>query len=730
MDSSVRKAIIIHGKHNTAHSHPIPVVEKTTYAVQAAYANVVRAHGVLGATVQKVDNAPSTSILLDGKMPAEFSPALQNKRAKRQIIRKEKLNVHSQGLGIPGVVELQIRDQSKPAEERYVHQVTLDGTGGVLIFTCYTRLLKLIHEVTSFEVYYKKLTRAVTIMRVYLNRASTEYFTLMFDGVCDLVLNLTGRPMAFKRFQKDGNLLCMNTDMEAAQVLGAGASFLKTNDPSFSGIATEESSVLVQYFVKLCLVHVKRGINDFRSQLSSQDYQHLITFMTHIKSQSDLLKFDEWVRHHNNKKLTVEGIEKARIINLKVIQELEIAEQTGILTNLHNGLHQQLSRSTKRQTKAAEKSREATAQANTISQLQETIEREKQAEKEAKARRKELEEQLKSARQGSGTVRTPGQKATKSTSSSSGRVKVSSSGVIDDTSSNTNSGAQTGTSAVDGITSDAVPDGPDAASVAGNFNIFGGLPLDETPLIETPGENFDQFDLSFLDMPLGSAEGSFSAPVQDSLGHDHVGTIPEEYGSGHLFDSGFLWPDNHSGHVGEGVGFYSLPDTVSTSSLFSDMEPLPSDSEYLSEGGHSDTFSHSSGFDGNDSAGGYSGLDVYSMDEVSFTHTSDPSGGIFNATTTSFQEPMQQSLSPFEFDDLLDVPSPPSSPNRFDERLPAPPSPLLEPDPEPHHDVKETKKRCRTGDALALDEAEVIEGTRARKRTNKSLGISGVRDNE
>ncbi|KAK7023570.1 hypothetical protein VNI00_016656 [Paramarasmius palmivorus] len=801
LDSSIRKAIIVHGKNNTPHSHPIPVLEKATYTVQEAYASVVRAHGVLGATVQKVDNASSTSILLDGKMPAEFSPALQNKRAKREIIRKEKLNVHSQGLGIPGVVDLQVRDQNKPVEERYVHRVSLDDSGGVLIFTCYTRLLKLIHEVTSFEgdtafkrlrdlnewemvIYYKKLTRAVTIMRVYLNRASTEHFTLMFDGVRNLVLNLTGRPMAFKRFQKDGNLLCMNTDMEAAQVLGAGASFLKTNDPSYSGITTVDASIFVQYFVKLCLVHVKRGINDFRSQLSSQDYEHLISFMTHIKSQLDLLKFDEWIRHHNNKKLTgegqhhwsndltdtqltiVEGIEKARNIDLKVIQELEIAEKTGVLTNPHNGLHQRLSRNIKRQTKAVEKSREATAQATTISRLQETIEKEKHMEKEAKARRKELEEQLKSARQGSGqsrrsgslqgSLKVSGRKTTKSTSSSSGRVKVSNDAVTDSRPDDANFTLNSeDTSGVDGFVSDIVhnhdSDEPDSASVVGNFNIFEGLALDTT-LIETQGlgENFDQFDQSFLDVPLASS--SF-ASVQDSLdqGQVTVGSMPEEYDSERLLDSGFVWPDNHTGQVGLGelgADFYNLPDaTVSTSSLFSNgsmenlvgshysesrslsdfqMEPLPSDSEYLSEGGYSDAFSHSSGFDG----AGYSGLDSYSMDDLSFMHVAGNTSSILNSTTTSFQEPIQQSLSPFH--DLLDIPSPPSSPNRFDERLPVPPSPLSEHDAgmEPYHGVKETKKRRRTGDALALDEAQVIEGTRARKRTNKSLGISGVCDNE
>ena len=53
--------------------------------------------------------------------------------------------------------------------------------------------------------------------------------------------------------------MAMNVDLEAAQVLGAGDSFLKTNKLEYySGIETDDLAELVEYFTKACHTHVKR----------------------------------------------------------------------------------------------------------------------------------------------------------------------------------------------------------------------------------------------------------------------------------------------------------------------------------------------------------------------------------------------------------------------------------------------------------------------------------------
>lgn len=87
-----------------------------------------------------------------------------------------------------------------------------------------------------------------------------EQYKAIFDELQRLTLKLTGKPLRFKRLSKGGNLLTLGVDLEAAQVLGAGDSFLPTNEPEYSGIHTTKSEELVQYFTRACLTHVKRYV--------------------------------------------------------------------------------------------------------------------------------------------------------------------------------------------------------------------------------------------------------------------------------------------------------------------------------------------------------------------------------------------------------------------------------------------------------------------------------------
>ena len=93
---------------------------------------------------------------------------------------------------------------------------------------------------------------------MYINKADTKFYTILFDELQELTLRLTGKPLRFKRFSPDGNLLCMNADMEAAQILGAGHSFMKTNNTSYSGIDVTSPEELLAFFVRVCLTHSKR----------------------------------------------------------------------------------------------------------------------------------------------------------------------------------------------------------------------------------------------------------------------------------------------------------------------------------------------------------------------------------------------------------------------------------------------------------------------------------------
>jgi hypothetical protein len=98
----------------------------------------------------------------------------------------------------------------------------------------------------------------VTIGRAYTNRANREYYHMLFDEAQKSILSITSKPLRFKRLSRGGNLRAMGVDLEAAQVLGAGDSFLPTNQPEYSGIHTVDAEEIVQYFTRACFAHVKR----------------------------------------------------------------------------------------------------------------------------------------------------------------------------------------------------------------------------------------------------------------------------------------------------------------------------------------------------------------------------------------------------------------------------------------------------------------------------------------
>ena len=145
---------------------------------------------------------------------------------------------------------------------------------------------------------------------MYVNKADTDYYAILFDELQEMTLRLTGKPLQFKRLSRDRNLLCMNADMEAAQVLGAARSFMKTNDIAYSGINVTSPEELLPYFVQVCLTHSKRyvhilvsliivtmlilnlssGVLDFKFLVPAPDYQRILNF-TYMKSQAELDDF-------------------------------------------------------------------------------------------------------------------------------------------------------------------------------------------------------------------------------------------------------------------------------------------------------------------------------------------------------------------------------------------------------------------------------------------------------
>ena len=127
-----------------------------------------------------------------------------------------------------------------------------------------------------------------------------------------LTETLTSRKLQLKRLSKEGTLLSIGVDLELAQVLGAGDSFLPTNEPEYSGITTKDPTEIVKYFVRACRAHVKRseikfcyiclvstnflhsGIHNLRPHVDDEQYRRLLDF-TSLESESQIEEFSAWV---------------------------------------------------------------------------------------------------------------------------------------------------------------------------------------------------------------------------------------------------------------------------------------------------------------------------------------------------------------------------------------------------------------------------------------------------
>ncbi|KAK1215861.1 hypothetical protein PQX77_021513 [Marasmius sp. AFHP31] len=317
---NLRVAVVIQD-HTKPHNHPILPATKASYDIKEVYRSCVRAGGALMSTVQSIDKASSTRMIMNGSSPSNAFAPLASKRVKRDILGQERRKEAPRGVGLEGVMELFWEDAEKKPEDRYVHLVTTGPTGGTLIFTGDPFLLSLIHSVLAFYadttfkrtigtlqewelvIWLSVVQRAVTISRIYTDKGDRQHFKALFDHLQQLVLSITGKPMRFKRLTPGGNLLCSNVDLELAQVLGLADSFLPTNVPEYSKINTDDPEEIVPYICRGCTTHVKRGIQSLKSHVTAEEYKKLIEFQ-HLKSDEELEAFDGWIKALNNKHVT------------------------------------------------------------------------------------------------------------------------------------------------------------------------------------------------------------------------------------------------------------------------------------------------------------------------------------------------------------------------------------------------------------------------------------------
>ncbi|KAJ7867305.1 hypothetical protein B0H13DRAFT_2281228 [Mycena leptocephala] len=473
LDTSIRKVIIV--TNGTGHNHPMPPLAKQTLGGREIWKKCVTASGIVGATAAKVENAPSTPLILGGKM------ALQSKRVKRDIIRGMKSEQFPLGLDETGLFHIYLNNLTKPLPERYIHgYITTDG-GGIGVVTFVPYLLKLLDDpgVISFDgdttykringrmneweltIFVKIALRSASVVRAYINRGSTDFFELLFDELQRVKLIVTGRPIPLERFVKGGNIRVMNSDMDGAQVLGICRSVMKHNDPEYSGIPNDTPPEQVAWeFVKICWRHAKEPVHDFRSLVSEADHARLRDF-AYIDSKEKLDEFSAFIVGLGVKKIQgrsqshipndiwdttpsttntneaqhawtnslagiglslVEAVETACQLDHKVADEIELTLRTGIFSNPNNEQSHRVARSSTRQSTRARHARESDELTDATKEISDKLEMELEKRRESNATSKDLREQLQ-VMKGKGGGSRRDNSSSLLAASSSGRVK-------------------------------------------------------------------------------------------------------------------------------------------------------------------------------------------------------------------------------------------------------------------------------------------------------------------
>ncbi|KAJ7071887.1 hypothetical protein B0H15DRAFT_965755 [Mycena belliarum] len=236
----------------SGHTHPPPPANKCTPAVAERYRECVRRIG-LGATVAKVENAETTKALLDGKTPGLFHPGLISRDTKTRLVQQVKAELN----GVPGdatgkttrqqVASYLSEQETLSDEKRFLHS-SISRDGKRIIFGAHHKLLCFIHhlrtldcdttfkpvagEMQIFEIngWLAGIKESITVLRVWMEVHDRAAYKAVWEEILRLVLKLTRKQLKFKGLHKGGKVLGLNSDMEAAPLLGLADAFAPTVD--------------------------------------------------------------------------------------------------------------------------------------------------------------------------------------------------------------------------------------------------------------------------------------------------------------------------------------------------------------------------------------------------------------------------------------------------------------------------------------------------------------------
>ncbi|KAJ7196691.1 hypothetical protein GGX14DRAFT_403155 [Mycena pura] len=306
---SLRWTCILYPEPKKPHTHLPAPGTKCPLSVQNEYKNLVRAYAQSTGTRPTPNKIENSAIAKErfGKPPSLYHPGLINLALRRRLVDEVCKETGLRGALTEDeeIAAFAVRQQKSPTP--YIHSsISLGGKS--IFFGAHPRLLGRIHDTRAldFDTSFKPVKGkhqifeingwlashccTITFMRVWMEPHDRLSFKIVWVEIVRLVSSLTTRRLTFKNLHHGGRILGINSDMEAAPLLGFAEAVWETLTPERQA-EVETPRQLLSYVLRVCYVHFERGVDSENlSFLSTAD-------RTHIKSLVDcktVAAYDEW----------------------------------------------------------------------------------------------------------------------------------------------------------------------------------------------------------------------------------------------------------------------------------------------------------------------------------------------------------------------------------------------------------------------------------------------------
>ncbi|KAJ6472086.1 hypothetical protein C8R45DRAFT_1104288 [Mycena sanguinolenta] len=278
----------------SGHTHPPPPSNKCTHTIAEWYRECVRKIG-LSATVSKVENAQSTKDLLNGLTPSLFHPGLISRDTKTRLIKDVKTEFND-GTSSEANTRQQVAAYLAEQEVRGDEDRFLQTSMSLRTLDCDTTFKPVAGKMNVYEIngWLVAINEEVTVMRVWMEVHDRLAFKAVWEEIQRLVLKLTRKQLKFKGLHKGGKILGLNSNMEAAPLLGFADAFVATVDrEDVKSVVATDPQELLSFVLRICYAHFNRGIPKL-SHLSAEVRQRLFN-LKYLRTVEEVESFKAWI---------------------------------------------------------------------------------------------------------------------------------------------------------------------------------------------------------------------------------------------------------------------------------------------------------------------------------------------------------------------------------------------------------------------------------------------------